>query len=197
MSSIPLEWNSRTPPTHALFPLDEQPWTSCGSQNPPLTSSFNFPLPLGFFVRVHRKNIRTGMLWRVRRSSGTSLVVVTWDIALHNRLAHRGRVIQGTECLCDATRICQPSRQHVDAVRGIRAKQDPVSHCLQRVCEPVHDIHPLSAAPNCPLSVKEMPTPVHWCFVPSTSTKLPRTCRTSATVVPNLRISRENCAHVH
>ena len=48
---------------------------------------FQLPTSVGFLVRVHRKNIRTGMLRRVRRSSGTSLVVLTGT--LHFKIVWR------------------------------------------------------------------------------------------------------------
>ena len=48
---------------------------------------------------------------------------------------------QRAECLCNESRVCQPSRQRVHTVGNIRATQAPVSHCLERVWEPLHEIH--------------------------------------------------------
>ena len=48
---------------------------------------------------------------------------------------------QRAECLCNASRVCQPSHQRVHPVGTIRAKEAPVSHRLERVWEPVHEIH--------------------------------------------------------
>ena len=109
--------------------------TSRGSSGPPLTS---FSASLKFFVRIHRKNIQLRKKWAMLRlvllRSNTQIRLQLLGHCAHDRLAHGGRVSQRAECLCNASRVCQPCR--------------PVSHCLERVWEPFHEILHLLAGPS-------------------------------------------------
>ena len=83
------------------------------------------------------------MLRLVRRRSVTQVRLLLLGHCFHNRLANSYRftclhillVIRCSECLRNAAGIGQPS------CRRVHTKQAPVSHCLERVWEPVDEIH--------------------------------------------------------
>ena len=81
-----------------------------------------------------RSTARISSFGRRGRRCGWSFAAATHGSACnllthcnHDLLAHNGRVSQRAECLCNASRVCQPFR--------------PVNHCLERVWEHVHEIH--------------------------------------------------------